>query len=151
MIEFVKLTYFSCLGNCYVFWNCSAASRLPVLVGLMAGEAALEAEQTSDQKIVEDALHVLQRINNNNTLPILRESLVTKWAGDPFSRGTYSYVGRHASGEDYDILAKPLGDTVFFGGEATCRTHPATVHGAFISGLRTASQVLDSIMGPLLY
>jgi lysine-specific histone demethylase 1 len=45
-------------------------------------------------------------------------------------------------------MAKPVGN-LFFAGEHTCGTHPATVHGAYISGLRVASEVLESMIGPI--
>lgn len=51
--------------------------------------------------------------------------------------GSYSSVGVGSQGsEDYDIMAESLGDRVFFAGEATTRKFPATMHGAFFSGLR---------------
>ena len=34
---------------------------------------------------------------------------------------------------------------VFFAGEATCRKYPATMHGAFITGLRTAANLAVSL------
>jgi lysine-specific histone demethylase 1 len=40
-------------------------------------------------------------------------------------------------------------DNIHFAGEATWANHPATVHGAYLSGLRAASEVLDSIIGPI--
>lgn len=43
--------------------------------------------------------------------------------------------------DDYDIMAESVNDKVFFAGEATCRHHPATMHGALLSGHRAAAQV----------
>jgi lysine-specific histone demethylase 1 len=42
---------------------------------------------------------------------------------------------------DYDTLAAPVGKTLFFAGEHTHKKHPATVHGAYLSGLRAAAEV----------
>lgn len=57
--------------------------------------------------------------------------------------------------EDYDILAQPLLDNngisrLFFAGEHTNRQHTATVHGAYLSGVREAARVADTILGPII-
>ncbi|GFZ10402.1 LSD1-like 3 [Actinidia rufa] len=41
------------------------------------------------------------------------------WGNDPYSYGAYSYVAVGASGEDYDILGRPVENCLFFAGEAT--------------------------------
>jgi monoamine oxidase len=69
--------------------------------------------------------------------------VVTRWGSDPFSLGAYSSISPGASGKDYDTLAEPIGDRVFFAGEATSRSYPATVHGAFLSGEREARRISD--------
>ena len=48
-----------------------------------------------------------------------------------------------ATGEDYDALAEPVGDGLYFAGEATMRRHPATMHGAFLSGMREAARISE--------
>jgi [histone H3]-N6,N6-dimethyl-L-lysine4 FAD-dependent demethylase len=69
------------------------------------------------------------------------QSICTRWGSDPFSYGSYSHVSVQSSGEDYDILAENVGNRLFFAGEATSRQYPATMHGAFMSGLREASRI----------
>jgi hypothetical protein len=70
-------------------------------------------------------------------------SVVTDWGRDPYSYGAYSYVSVGATGEDYDILGKPVDNCLFFAGEATCKEHPDTVGGAMMSGLREAVRIID--------
>lgn len=51
--------------------------------------------------------------------------------------GSYSSIAVGAlGGEEYDTLAESLGGRVFFAGEHTTKKHPATMHGAFLSGHR---------------
>lgn len=135
-------------GKAYLFWNTVKTSGRPMLVALMAGDAAETAELTPDQHLIDDVLEKLQRIFKLDDRPKAVEAVVTRWRKDRFARGSYSYVGPDAHPGDYDAMARPVGK-LFFGGEATCVTHPATVHGAYLSGLRVASQVLDSLIGPM--
>ncbi|CAJ1978604.1 unnamed protein product [Sphenostylis stenocarpa] len=72
------------------------------------------------------------------------QSICTRWGSDPLSYGSYSHVSVHSSGDDYDILAENVGNRLFFAGEATSRQYPATMHGAFLSGLREASRIYRS-------
>jgi CRP-like cAMP-binding protein len=55
-----------------------------------------------------------------------------------------------SSPTDLERLAEPVGNTLFFAGEATNRHHWACVHGAYLSGLREAARVAGdpSIMPP---
>ena len=65
------------------------------------------------------------------------QACCTRWGQDPLVHGSYSSVGVGSTGtEDYDIMAESIGDRLFFAGEGTTRKFPATMHGAFASGLR---------------
>ena len=79
-------------------------------------------------------------------VPAPLEVIVTRWRRDPFTRGTYSFVAPETRPGDYDLMSRSVGN-LHFAGEATCGTHPATVHGAFLSGLRVASEVIDDMAG----
>ncbi|ANB12324.1 hypothetical protein AWJ20_574 [Sugiyamaella lignohabitans] len=138
-------------GEFYMFWNCSKAVGKPCLVGLLTGNAAVAATNEPDDIIVEKARAAASRLASKayrGSVKIV-ESVVTRWQIDQFSRGSYSYVGLEATGADFDVLARPIGHSLFFAGEATCRTHPGTVHGAYISGLRAASETLTSLIGEI--
>lgn len=135
-------------GQFYLFWNCIRTSGLPVLIALMAGDAAHEAEIKTDQELVSSCLAQLRKVFGRSPVPTPLETIVTRWGSDRFARGTYSFVAAEAEPQDYDLLAKSIGN-LYFAGEATCGTHPATVHGAYLSGLRAASEILEAIIGPI--
>ncbi|HUS32268.1 MAG TPA: NAD(P)/FAD-dependent oxidoreductase [Kofleriaceae bacterium] len=63
------------------------------------------------------------------------------YAADPYARGAYSYtkVGGAGAAEQ---LARPLGDRLFFAGEATDAEYEGSVAGALASGVRAAQQIL---------
>jgi len=68
------------------------------------------------------------------------EGIVTRWASDPFSLGSYSHLAVHGTPRDREELARSVGD-LHFAGEATNRAWPVTVHGAFDSGRREAKKI----------
>jgi monoamine oxidase len=67
---------------------------------------------------------------------------ISRWASDPFALGSYSYLPIGATPKMRDSLAASVNRTLFFAGEATHRQYPATVHGAYLSGLRAAQEVI---------
>ncbi|XP_033326028.2 lysine-specific histone demethylase Su(var)3-3 isoform X1 [Megalopta genalis] len=142
-------------GELFLFWNLYKA---PVLLALVAGEAACVMENVSDDVIVGRCIAVLKGIFGNQVVPQPRESVVTRWRADPWARGSYSFVAVGSSGSDYDLLAAPVAPPptpgapppqprVFFAGEHTIRNYPATVHGAFLSGLREGGRIADQLCG----
>ncbi|CAF4965406.1 unnamed protein product, partial [Rotaria sp. Silwood1] len=139
-------------GELFLFW---CFTKPPVLIALVAGDAANVVECATDDVIIGRTLVVLRNIFGSVTVPSPKESLVTRWKSDPFARGSYSYVAVGASGDDYDTLARPVecpGDKisrVYFGGEHTNRNYPATVHGSLLSGLREARRIADAFLGSI--
>lgn len=135
-------------GRFYLFWNCLKTTGLPVLIALMAGDAAHQAERIPDAELVSEVTSQLRNIFKHVAVPDPLETIVTRWGTDKFTRGSYSFVATQALPGDYDLMATPIGN-LHFAGEATCGTHPATVHGAYLSGLRAASEVINTVTGPI--
>ena len=81
------------------------------------------------------------RVMFGKNIPEPDGMLVTRWGKDPFSLGAYSHIPPFASGDDYEMLAEPVDNVLFFAGEATSREYPATVHGAYLSGVRAANEM----------
>lgn len=73
--------------------------------------------------------------------------VVTRWRADPLARGSYSFLAVGSSPEDRRALAAPVGDRLFFAGEATSVDNPATAHGALTSG-RDAAAAVAQIAAP---
>ncbi|XP_063240632.1 lysine-specific histone demethylase 1A [Bacillus rossius redtenbacheri] len=141
-------------GELFLFWN---LYRTPVLLTLVAGDAAAIMENVSDDVIVGRCVAVLKGIFGS-AVPSPKETVVTRWSADSWSRGSYSYMAVGSSGKDYDTLATPVAapaeagvpsvsPTVFFAGEHTIKNYPATVHGAFLSGLREAARIANQLTG----
>jgi monoamine oxidase len=70
--------------------------------------------------------------------------VATRWQADPFARGSYSHaLPGHA--EDRFVLAAPVGERLFFAGEACSPEFFSTAHGAYLTGIDAARQVLASL------
>ncbi|PON51978.1 Histone lysine-specific demethylase [Parasponia andersonii] len=130
-------------GQCFMFWNVRKTVGAPVLIALVVGKAAIDGQNMSSSEHVKHAVIVLRKLFGEESVPDPVASVVTDWGRDPFSYGAYSYVAVGASGEDYDILGRPVENCLFFAGEATCKEHPDTVGGAMMSGLREAVRIID--------
>lgn len=132
-------------GEFFLFYSYSSVSGGPLLVALVAGDAAERFETLSPTDSVKRVLQILRGIYHPKgiVVPDPVQALCSRWGQDKFSYGSYSYVAVGSSGDDYDILAESVGDErVFFAGEATNRQYPATMHGAFLSGMREAANIL---------
>jgi monoamine oxidase len=112
----------------------------PILAGFNSGQYGRYLEGLANHEVTEAAMNALRGIYGRS-IPDPTDVVMSRWAADPFTLGAYSSIPPRSSGRDYDTLAAPIGDRVFFAGEATSRTYPATVHGAFLSGEREARRI----------
>jgi len=124
--------------------NLDALLGAPILLGFNAGQYAHTLEAQSDAQIVAAAMHTLRTIYGQS-IPDPLQYRITRWAADPFSFGSYSFLSVGARPDNYDVLAEPVGKRLFFAGEHTHRDHPSTVHGAYLSGERAAGEILSSL------
>lgn len=127
-------------GRFYIFWNLFKSSNHPILVALCSGDAAVNSESESLEELKSDALSILKTIFQSNFRYPIHYSF-TRWMHEPYILGSYSYISVGSSGKDYDLLGKSVGN-LYFAGEATNRYHPATVGGAFESGLRESGNII---------
>ena len=117
------------------FINLTAETGKPILLALHAGEAASNMRQMSNDQIANEAFSVLRTAYSGAMKPL--RATTTAWEDDPYAYGSYSFVKVGGSLEMYDDLSNPEG-RVYFAGEHTNSSYPATVHGAYLSGVRAA-------------
>jgi monoamine oxidase len=112
---------------------------VPALMMFNAGKFARAVETMTDAEVIASASSALKPAFPEISAPtgLLRSA----WSVDPFSLGSYSFIGVGASLADRDALAAPDGRR-FFAGEACSRDHAGTVHGAYTSGEVAAKAVL---------
>jgi len=121
--------------------NMAYYTDAPVLLCFNAGIYGTATEALSDAEVVAAAMTSLRTIYGAD-IPAPTAHLRTRWAADPYARGSYSFAAVGSSPADRDALAAPVGGRLFFAGEATYRDYPSTVHGAYLSGRRAAANIL---------
>ena len=104
-------------GRHYLFWNLFHTTKKPILVSFISGIAAIEMDASDDEEIALEALKILSRIFKEIPAPV--NYLVTRWASDPFTKGSYTSIRPDGSGEDYDTNSRTLSNKLFFAGEGT--------------------------------
>lgn len=140
-----KVDWIECVSDGTGMWtewvSLLRSTKAPVLLGFNAGHYAKRIEQWTDQQTVESAMTTLRTVFGES-IPDPIDYLITRWANDPYSCGSYSYnaVGSHPAMRK--ALATPICTTLFFAGEATEHNYPGTAHGAYGSGLRAAADLI---------
>lgn len=114
----------------------------PMLMAFLGGQRARSWTRRPNDEIVGRAIHDLRQVFGANRVPDPTAAFVTRWDHDIFSLGAYSFVPVGSSAEEFDRLAEPVANRLFFAGEATVRKYYGTLHGAYVSGVREAERVL---------
>lgn len=125
------------------YYTLDQAVGAPILFGFTAGAQARRFEQLDIATVRETTMASFRKIFGSS-VPEPEAMIQTRWSSDPYSYGSYSFVPVGGKTEYYDTLARPIDERVFFAGEATHRTYPGTVHGAYLSGIREANRVVKS-------
>jgi monoamine oxidase len=124
------------------FLNIYKYTGQPVLLGFNAGEYGRFIESWSDEEIVADGMVALRSMYGED-IPAPTAWQITRWASDAFAYGSYSFLRPGADGDVIEELGRDVNGRLFFAGEATSRDYPATVHGAYLSGVREARHIAE--------
>ncbi len=122
------------------FFNLHHFIKEPILIGYSGGETARQLESYSDEQVIDKIMHNFQAVFGA-ILPEPENYVNTRWSHDPYANGSYSYYKTGSSQADRNALAESVANRLFFAGEATSLKHPATTHGAYLSGLREAENI----------
>ena len=133
-------------------------SRPAILMVLISGMEAVASELMTEEEVVQDVTSTLRCLFTDKVVPDPVASKVTRWGSDKFSRGCYTFLPPGATDQDFQILQSPVngnGDSIvlegsetmrlFWAGEHTTSLHPSMAHGAMLSGMRAAKEVLSTI------
>jgi monoamine oxidase len=113
----------------------------PLIEGFFGGRLAHELEAPGPGAFFDFAVAELVELFGSGIRACLLPLDETGWGRDPFARGSYSYaLPGHADARA--ALAAPVDGRVFFAGEA-CSPHDfTTAHGAYLTGIEAADEVI---------
>jgi monoamine oxidase len=118
----------------------------------MGKNAEAMAALPNDTARLDQALVDLDAAFGGSATPAFIEGIVINWSAWPYTLGSYSYPapGTHpTSGPSMrEVLAQPVGTTLYFAGEATHNTASSTVPGALQSGERAGGEIDTNLGGP---
>jgi monoamine oxidase len=113
----------------------------PQIEAYFGGRLAAELEADGDDAFVDYAVSELVGLLGSDFARRVRPLKLHRWGIDPFSRGSYSYA-LPGKAECRAALAAPVDDRLFFGGEACSGSDYSTAHGAYLTGVAAAEQVI---------
>ena len=131
-----------------------------ILMSLVSGKEAVALECLSDSDAVKEVVETLRvMFPESIAIPDPIGFRITRWGKDRFSRGSYTYLPPGSTDQDFQLLQSPIngnGDSLilegstevmrlFFAGEHTTALHPSVTHGAMLSGIRAAQEVVSNI------
>jgi monoamine oxidase len=109
--------------------------------GYFGGRFARELEDAGDGALAAQSIDEITALLGNDFRRRLKPLAESRWAHDPFARGSYSHALPGHAGKRV-VLAAPVDNRLFFAGEATSPNFFSTAHGARDSGERAAGEVL---------
>ncbi|MFL6820128.1 MAG: flavin monoamine oxidase family protein [Bradyrhizobium sp.] len=116
----------------------------PSIEGFFGGRFARQLEDAGDGAMAAQAIDEIVALLGSDFRRRLKPLSESRWAHDPFARGSYSHALPGHAG-DRAVLAAPVEGRLFFAGEATSPNFFSTAHGARDSGERAAGEVMESL------
>ncbi|GAA4383539.1 flavin monoamine oxidase family protein [Hymenobacter koreensis] len=126
-------------------WWSQAPDDYPLLTGWLAGPAATDRHNASNEELLAHALASLATLCGCTVAFLhrqLRAHHVANWQTDPFAGGAYAYATVETAAAR-QAFAQPVAGTLYFAGEAFYDgPNMGTVEAALAAGLQAAEQLL---------
>jgi len=114
-----------------------------IILAVFSGKHARSIEMKNNKKVMDMVMGDLKGMFGNN-IESPKNIFKTKWHTNPLSLGAYPHIepGHYLS--DCDEIAKSFENKIFFAGDATHSKYLGTAHGAYISGIRVADEIIEA-------
>jgi monoamine oxidase len=117
---------------------------LPVATVMFGGTQAWTLEREGEAAAVAAATGVLAGVMGTSVSSQIVGSQVSGWGSDPWSMGSYSSA-KVGYANARDVYSRPVGERLWFAGEASPGPQSVTVGGAQIAGNEAARQIAEKL------
>ncbi len=117
---------------------------LPLMLGFVGGDFAWEIEAAGQEAAVDFVTDRIVDIFGSDMRKRVGRSLMTNWGGERRTRGAYASARPGRAGAR-SVLSAPVGERVWFAGEALAGSLMQTAGGARLSGEAVAREVHEAI------
>lgn len=117
-----------------------------IAVGFIGGQFGWDMAEAGEQAAIDFALGEFIKMMGSDARKHFIKGHMSGWANNPLTLGAYS-AARPGRASARDALATPLGERVFFAGEAVAGPYIALMSGAHLSGDSVARDVVEILGG----
>ena len=111
------------------------------MIGFVGGRFGQELEAAGEADALDYGRQVVRELLGNAADRRFVTGLVTEWGQDSWTRGSYS-AALPGQAKMRRVLAEPVGDRLYFAGEACVPEWATQLAGAHLSGLEAARQII---------
>ncbi len=121
-----------------------------VIQAWVSGEETISLEMAKEQEIVERCIKLLRQFTGDPSIGRPDSILKTEWCSNRFIGGSYSYPTTKTLANDHCVIGESIfmpnsvSPLLLFAGEATHDCYFSTVHGARLTGLMRANDIIKS-------
>ncbi|MDJ0947366.1 MAG: NAD(P)/FAD-dependent oxidoreductase [Alphaproteobacteria bacterium] len=112
-----------------------------LMIGFVGGRFGQELEAAGEADALDYGRQVVRELLGNAADRRFVTGLVTEWGQDSWTRGSYS-AALPGQAKMRRVLAEPVGDRLYFAGEACVPEWATQLAGAHLSGLEAARQII---------
>ncbi len=115
-----------------------------LMIGFIGGQFGWQLTAKGTEVAIDFALGEVEKMLGSDVRKHFVRGFLTQWSHNPWTQGAYAAVRPGHYGARAE-LAKPLGDRLFFAGEAIATPYYQLCAGAYTSGEKVAHEVIKSI------